>query len=74
MTDTLKIEIEMGNAAFEGVQREFELSRILRTLADRLEDHGIGMPELNGVGYGAYVSLYDVNGNKVGRMDLVKGE
>lgn len=53
----LRIAIEMNNAAFEE-GRGAEAARILRDLADRLEDDGVQA--------GTHIPLYDINGNRVG--------
>lgn len=59
----LEIKIDCDNAAFE--VREAELARILRKLADDIES-GDDL---------ACVTLFDVNGNRVGNAQLfmVKG-
>lgn len=53
-----KIEIETGNAAFEDDSRNYELARILRQIAERLE---------NGENAGR---VLDYNGNKVGAFEI----
>ncbi|USN14348.1 hypothetical protein KABACHOK_05350 [Brevundimonas phage vB_BpoS-Kabachok] len=53
-----KLEIETGNAAFDDGDKAYEIARILRALADRVE---------NGDEAG---SVRDVNGNKVGSFDV----
>lgn len=55
-----KIEIETGNAAFED-DRNMELARILRQIAERLE---------NGEDAGR---VLDINGNKVGSFEIEEG-
>lgn len=55
-----KIEIETGNAAFED-DRNMELARILRQIAERLE---------NGENAGR---VLDINGNKVGSFEIEEG-
>jgi hypothetical protein len=55
-----KIEIETGNAAFED-DRNMELARILRQIAERLE---------NGEDAGR---VLDINGNKVGSFEMEEG-
>ena len=53
------VEIEVGNAAFDGeVEMSREIARILRNLADDVECGHI------------LQTLYDVNGNRVGRASL----
>jgi hypothetical protein len=62
------LEIDMENVAFEDDlcdEQYHELSRCLRTVADRVKD-GIGsggVYELNG-------NIYDINGNKVGKFEV----
>ncbi|USN14482.1 hypothetical protein PAPPERLAPAPP_01130 [Brevundimonas phage vB_BpoS-Papperlapapp] len=53
-----KLEIDTGNAAFDDDAKPGELARILRDLADKIE---------NGADMGA---VRDVNGNRVGRFDV----
>jgi acyl-CoA reductase-like NAD-dependent aldehyde dehydrogenase len=53
---TYRIEIETGNAAFEESPAD-EIARILRKLADRLED---------GADIAESIRLMDYNGNSVG--------
>lgn len=48
-----KLEFDTGNAAFDDGNAEVEAARILRTIAERLEDHNAG-------------SIYDINGNRIG--------
>lgn len=60
-----KITIKMDNAAFSmddgsGPAQGAELARMLRELADRIQDD----PEPQGC------NLFDVNGNRVGRFDV----
>ena len=50
----ITIKIDTGNAVFEGDNKEFELARILRQIADKLEQ-------------GRQVKrIFDINGNAVG--------
>ena len=49
------IEINTDNAAFSDCGEGFELARILRKLADYVEDSGDD-----------YMPLHDINGNKCG--------
>lgn len=55
----IRIIIETDNAAFEEAGAEVETARILRKLADCIENGGIG--DFN---------LKDINGNTVGQMDV----
>ena len=56
----LLIDINLGNAAFEGADAGAEIASILRDLADKLESAPIpAASEL-------LAALYDVNGNCVG--------
>ena len=65
-----KIEIDMGNAAFFNDDREgdnstaagFELARILRKLADKVENYGTP--------YDAFPAI-DFNGNTVGKLEII---
>jgi hypothetical protein len=59
----IKIEFSCDNAAFESFP-EFEAARILRGLADKLEQHGMrsDVPQL--------IQLNDANGNKVGKVNI----
>jgi len=52
-----KLTIRTANAAFEDGSAE-EVARILRTVADALENGTRAAP------------LHDINGNQVGRFDL----
>ena len=55
----MTINIDMDSAAFDWGDREAELCRILRNLADRME-HGI-----------CEVSkIYDINGNRIGQAEF----
>ena len=58
MGERITITLETGNAAFDDAPAT-EIGRILRELADRIERDGIP-PDY----------LYDVNGNRVGRVDV----
>ena len=62
-TEVLKIEITIGNAAFDG-DKGAEAARILRRAADRLEN-GSWPASANAWG------LFDVNGNCVGNAGTV---
>lgn len=59
----LEVTMDMGNAAFED-QPASEAARILRDLADRLEDGGE---------VGAVLRLCDYNGNQVGQAVVKEG-
>lgn len=59
----LTVKIDTDNAAFDGAEMGAELARILRWLADCIED--VGKPAQRH-GY----TLHDVNGNEVGRAEL----
>lgn len=52
------IEIDTVNSAFEGCEQN-EVARILRKLADDLEN------------YNEPKTLSDINGNKVGKVEIV---
>lgn len=57
---TTRIEIQTnGNAAFEGDERP-ELARILRQLADELEQGRADHPR----------RIYDINGNACGNLSI----
>ncbi len=61
-----ELHLGMDNAAFEEVPG-FELARILRELADKVE---VATPEV-----GAVLRLRDINGNRVGvAMVTAKGD
>lgn len=52
-----RLSIETVNAAFDEGRAPYEVARILRDLADRIESRAC-LP--------VFVPLYDVNGNRVG--------
>jgi hypothetical protein len=60
MSETFKLNIKTGNAAFSEEEGgpHLELARLLREVADRVE---------NGEDHG---SVMDINGNSVGRWTL----
>lgn len=60
MADRMIIEIDMGNAAFDE-NASGEMARILRDLADRLDN---GIPDRTNV--------FDINGNRIGYAALIK--
>ncbi|UTC28625.1 hypothetical protein MARCHEWKA_01120 [Brevundimonas phage vB_BpoS-Marchewka] len=53
-----KLEIDTGNAAFDEGDKPYEIARILRDLAQKIE---------NGADEG---SVRDLNGNKVGHYNV----
>lgn len=55
---TFKVNIDTDNSAFEGPMYNYELGRLLRQLAKRVED---------GEDFGLYRNILDANGNIVGR-------
>ena len=57
----LKIEISTDNSTFEGEDKQKECSRILRKLADKLDI---------GFGYTGDITVFDLNGNAVGKAKL----
>lgn len=61
---TLKLTIQMDNAAFEE-SPDAECARILRNLASKVE---VGERSLAA---GESFSLLDINGNKVGKAEVV---
>jgi len=61
---TLKITIIMDNAAFEGRSGD-ECARILRDAADKLD----GRDMISG---GTLFTLRDVNGNRVGEVQVAR--
>jgi hypothetical protein len=56
MSKDVRITIDTGNAAFDDGNREYEVARILREAADRIEN---GAEDF---------TLRDINGNKVGSV------
>lgn len=59
---TLKIEINMDNAAFESCNG-FEVARVLRELSTDVEELYFEAGFAKG--------LYDLNGNKVGKAEVL---
>ena len=57
----LRINIQADNDAFEEGNREGELARIIRDISQRLEE---------GEEFGWFLTLFDINGNDVGRVAL----
>lgn len=60
MSGTFTVKIDTENAAFDPDPTP-ELARLLRAIADRIE---------TGDDYGHFLTIYDVNGNDVGRFAL----
>jgi hypothetical protein len=58
---TIRITIELGNAAFDGDGRGAEVARILEALAQRYRASGVTKLSF----------LYDINGNPVGEAQLL---
>lgn len=56
--ESININIQTVNAAFDGENLNYELARILRKLADQIEDNN--MPYY----------LKDINGNSVGIVEI----
>jgi hypothetical protein len=67
MSKTLHLSIDMGNAAFDESETG-EVARILRRLATSLENtrHTIDAYDDE--------KLYDINGNRVGRVTITEEE
>tara|TARA_B100001765_G_C19280666_1_gene239773 strand:- start:218 stop:448 length:231 start_codon:yes stop_codon:yes gene_type:complete len=61
------IEIEMDNDAFMHPNTSLELSRVLARMGDDIE-----RMQVNDVGH--YTTVTDLNGNTVGRLDIVEDE
>ena len=64
MSQMFQLHIETGNAAFEDDNRQAELARILRELADTME-RGLSIGSASG-------RVYDLNGNSAGSWELGK--
>lgn len=62
----LKIEIDCGNAAFEGNNCGSEVARILTKFANRIE----GTEDYLMISTGDKMKLFDVNGNAVGLVTV----
>lgn len=60
----VQLDIELGNAAFEDGNRDTEIARIIRALADQLESDGPQLPD-------SLVIVRDINGNRVGDFSEV---
>lgn len=61
----LQIRFDTENAAFDDGNRECEVARILRELADKIE---------NGGATGMFQNVFDANGNVVGTFKLTNQE
>lgn len=61
---TFRMTFDMDNAAFEDDAAPFEVARILRQTADRIEREGVPTH---------YQTIRDANGNDVGRY-AAKGD
>jgi hypothetical protein len=63
MSKVFKLEIDMSNAAFQDDYGPGdEVSRILKELAERCDGIGFLLP----------LSLYDINGAKVGSVNIIE--
>lgn len=60
----VQIEVKMDNAAFNDSGKGYELARILRKLADNVQD-GYAFNENDDT------NLLDINGNKVGTVKFI---
>lgn len=63
---TLNIDMDLDNAAFEA-DAAGEIARILRDLAQRVEDAGNYAP---GVPHTDVLNCRDSNGNSVGKLEI----
>jgi hypothetical protein len=66
MSLEFKLQLDMGNAAFDEGMEGHETARILRELADKI-DH-----DLHGLTRSDTGTLRDINGNKVGTWEVVE--
>lgn len=64
------LTLDTDNAAFDDGNAAAETARILRDCADRIERGDDGDWTLDGI----VLSLYDVNGNRVGQAEIVDVE
>lgn len=55
---TFKLWIHTDNAAFDDESKQYEIARILRDIADKVESNGVNWN---------YKTIFDYNGNDVGR-------
>lgn len=63
----VQLDIELANAAFDDGNRDTEVARIIREIADRLEAEGPALPS-------GFIIARDVNGNRVGDFSEVEGD
>lgn len=61
-----KLQFSTANAVFDGMERNSEIARILRNLAISVEN----LPDSDGVEW----LVYDINGNRIGRLELSEQE
>ncbi len=59
-----KLTVDLDNAVFSDQYDGIELSRILRMVADKIEDNGIPW---------MYQNIKDINGNIVGKYAKIYG-
>lgn len=64
----LRIELDTGNAAFEGNNCGNEVARILSKFASRIE----GTEDYLMVSTANDMKLFDINGNAVGLVKVIK--
>lgn len=64
--NTMIISINLDNDAFQNGNRNAEIVRILRSLADKLESYQGDIT----AGAGIFGNLRDINGNPVGTFDV----
>lgn len=62
MSDVFKLNINCGNDAFDNGNREHEIVRILREVANQIEDGAVDIEY--------FQTIRDINGNDVGRFAL----
>ncbi|MBX6192200.1 MULTISPECIES: hypothetical protein [Pseudomonas] len=55
------VRFDTDNEAFDGAGRDYEIARILRAIADKVEGFGCS---------GFFETIRDINGNDVGRFAL----
>lgn len=62
-----RVTIRTGNAAFDDGNGTYEVARILRDIADQIEPAALADAR-------HAVSLFDINGNRVGQYKYHEGE